>query len=96
MCRVWLWGCGAACAACLGWTQLAAWTDPSPREHLLTALAAPLLGSYGAAVLALELLGFTAVLPYALLNVHGHYPKKPGSRGLPTANSINRDGAQYK
>jgi hypothetical protein len=52
--------------------------------------------SYGAVVLGLELLGFTAMLPYALLNVHGNYVRRPGSRGLPAARSGHRDGPQYK
>lgn len=40
---------------------------------------------YGSLILLVEMMGFTAMLPYVLLCVHGHYPRNPGSLGLPAA-----------
>jgi hypothetical protein len=42
---------------------------------------------YGAFYLALEIMGATAMLPYALCNVHGWHPRFPRSTGLPAAQS---------
>jgi hypothetical protein len=42
-----------------------------------------------------ELLGVGAMLPYGIINVHGTYPKKPGSTGLPPAHK-SKPGTEYK
>jgi hypothetical protein len=50
---------------------------------------------YGVLILLVEMMGFTAMLPYVLLCVHGHYPRNPGSLGLPAAGR-SPEGPEYR